>query len=500
MSQISLSNITYAIVGLPNVGKSLLFNRMTSSRKAIVHDFPGVTRDRQTSACQLDESTSCELVDTGGLETEQGLEHLDAALQKAHNIQQHRQTDQVLKTQVARQLKQAVGDSTCILFVVDAQKPLDSATRQLAQQLHQLSIPVWLVLNKIDGIDPWVATSDFSELGFEDMHLISAKSGHGMGQFKNALLALTLNTLEKQQPNSTTLPAEEDTLSEPQDEDEIESNHDISTSTNPKIALIGRPNAGKSSLTNTLARTERMIVSEIPGTTRDAVTLACNYRGFEFDLIDTAGLRRERKAKTDLIERFSIYRSLESMRSANVVILMLDAHAGIVEQDRRLHGLLETHVRPMVIAINKWDLLSEEAREAFKSQFERHFSFNPHIPVVPVSAKTGRGLKPLMDTVQRVYKASQQSFTTAYLTRLLHHAANQHQPPIINSRRIRLNLAHPSDEGPGHITILGKQTDKVPVHYRRYLMNYFAKHCELTGIPLKLEFKTDHNPYEKAQT
>ncbi len=434
-----------ALVGRPNVGKSTLFNRLTRTRDALVADYAGLTRDRKYGEAVFDERKFI-VIDTGGLTgEEQGVESV-----------------------MAEQALLAIEEADAVLFMVDCRAGLTPTDVEIAQQLRQYNKALFVVANKIDGLSHDVVTAAFFELGLGEVHGIAAAHGRGVSQ-------LMQEVIEK-------FPADDVEL----DPDE--------QATGVKIAVVGRPNVGKSTLVNRMLGEERVVVFDLPGTTRDSIYINYERHGKPYTLIDTAGIRR-RKNISLTVEKFSIIKTLQAIEDANVVILLLDATEGVVDQDMHLMGQVIDSGRALVVALNKWDGLDDEHKTYVKVELERRLRFVEFADLHFVSALHGTGVGNLYQSIERSYKAATERFSTNFLTRVLMQAQSEHQPPLINGRRIKLRLAHPGGHNPPIIVIHGNQTEELPNSYVRFLEKYFRKALDLHGTPIKFEFKTSDNPY-----
>lgn len=434
---------TIVIVGRPNVGKSTLFNALTRTRAALVADYPGLTRDRLYGECRLTERP-CMIVDTGGLE----------------------EKSQGISTLMAEQTQQAVRDADYVIFLVDARSGLTGADQTIAQQLRELNKPVVLVVNKVDGLEPAVAMSDFYTLGLGEPQPVTASHGHGVETLINTILPK--------------IPIAEDEVSK--EEPGI------------KIALIGRPNVGKSTLINRMLGEERVVVFDQPGTTRDSIYIPYTRHGKAYVLIDTAGVRR-RRSITEGIEKFSVIKTLQAIEAANVVVLVIDAREGIADQDLHLLGQVLLAGKALVIAINKWDGLSPEQREAVRHELKRRLTFADFAEIKFISALHGTGVGELYPLIEAAYASAMQKMSTPELTRILEQAIAAHQPPLVSGRRIKLRYAHAGGHNPPVIVIHGKQTKSLPESYRRYLISVYREKLHLTGTPIQIEFRDSFNPY-----
>jgi GTP-binding protein len=433
-----------ALVGRPNVGKSTLFNRLTRSRNALVADFSGLTRDRQYGEGHSGER-SFVVIDTGGVSG--GEEGIDAAM-------------------VAQSLL-AVEEADAVLLMVDARAGLTAADQHLVQLLRQREKPFQLVVNKIDGSDPDVALSEFHALGVADMHAIAASQGRGVRQMIDAVL---------------------ETLPPPPVEATAEAGEDL------RIAVVGRPNVGKSTLVNRILGEERVVVFDEPGTTRDSVYIDFERDGVPYTLIDTAGVRR-RKNVRETVEKFSIVKTLKAIDDANVVLLLIDAHEGLVEQDMHLLGHCIDAGRALVLAVNKWDGLDPERRDWVRRELKRRLQFVDFAELHFISALHGSGVGNLFTSIDVAFEAATRPMGTHRLTRILQDAVAEHAPPMVNGRRIKLRYAHAGGRNPPRIVVHGNQTDRVPDSYRRYLEKVFARELELVGTPVRVELRSGDNPF-----
>ena len=439
---------TVALVGRPNVGKSTLFNRLTGTRDALVADYAGLTRDRRYGRV-LRDSLDITLIDTGGL---LGDESLRDALQQ--------------------QTTTAVREADLVLLLLDGKAGVTASDQDVVELLRRQGALVVPVVNKIDGAQPDQALADFAELGLGELALVSAAHGRGMAQLWSRLEE-TLSAL----PDSNDLDTPASTA--------LEGIH---------VAVIGRPNVGKSTLINRLLGEERQVVFDMPGTTMDAIDIPFERDGEQFVLIDTAGVRRKGKV-TETAEKFSVVKALEAMRRAQVVVLVLDAAEGLVEQDLNVLRHSAEAGSGLVIAANKWDGLGETERKRFHAELDRRLEFVPWAPVHHISALHGSGVGWLWNSVAKVYAAGLLEVSTTELTRLLEGLVSAHAPPAVRGRHIKLKLAHKSGEHPPTITIHGNQVDSLPASYVRYLENGFREALDLVGNPVRLSLKTPKNPY-----
>jgi len=432
-----------AIVGRPNVGKSTLFNCLTKSRDAVVHDVPGVTRDRQYGHGKLGEKPYV-VIDTGGMGDEkEGIEGL-----------------------TVQQAEQAIAEANVILFVVDARAGLTAIDKNVAKQLRKLNKPILLIVNKIDGLDSSVSLADFHTLGIKEQIAISAAHQRGVDE--------VIDELQRFLPAS---------LPEEQLEQGI------------KIAIAGKPNVGKSTLVNRMLGEERVIVFDAPGTTRDSIYVPLERMGKKYTLIDTAGLRR-RSHVTETLEKISVVKTLQSIEEANVVILLIDARSGVSEQDLHLLGFILERGKSLVIAINKWDGLTPSQREEVKRELDRRLQFVDFAKIRFISALHGTGVGDLFGDVQKAYDSAIKKMPTPLLNQILQKIVMAHQPPLVHGHRIKLRYAHAGGQNPPLIIIHGNQVNALPEAYRRYLANTYRKALRLIGTPIRFEFKEGENPYK----
>lgn len=436
-----------ALVGRPNVGKSTLFNCLTKTRDALVADFAGLTRDRKYGDVIFRDRKFI-AIDTGGLSGEN--EGIDVVM--------------------AEQVRQAISESDLVVFLVDSRAGLTAADEQIAQYLRIQQKPVLLVANKVDGQQPDVAAAPFFELGLGEVHGIAAAHGRGI----NVLMEEVCNLLPLDQEDG------EAAL------DDVESGI--------KIAVVGRPNVGKSTLVNRMLGEDRVVVFDMPGTTRDSIYIRYERHGKPYTLIDTAGIRK-RKNISLTVEKFSIVKTLQAIEDANVVILLIDAKEGLVDQDMHLMGQVIDAGRALVVALNKWDGLEEDHKSYLKTELERRLRFVDFADIHFISALHGTGVGLLYKSVEKAYQAATEKFSTNFLTKILEDAVTTHQPPLVHGRRIKLRLAHPGGHNPPIIVIHGNQTEDVPSHYVRYLEKTFRKALDLHGTPIRIEFKSGDNPY-----
>jgi len=435
-----------AIVGRPNVGKSTLFNALTRTRDALVADMPGVTRDRQYGISRVGERP-CLLVDTGGLiSNAEGIDYL-----------------------TAQQVHQAIEESELVLFVVSARDGLMAEDTEIAALLRRSSRKVVMVANKIDGLDENTAMADFASLGMGDLLPVAATHRRGLDSMMEVV--------------DRHLPLIPESDEEGEDTDRM------------RLAIVGRPNVGKSTLVNRLLGEERVLAFDQPGTTRDTISTQLERDGQHYELIDTAGVRRRSKI-TEVVEKFSTIKALQAIDRAHVVVLMLDAGEGLTDQDTTLLGHVLTQGRALVIVLNKWDGLDAEHRKRVKSELDRKLTYVTWAQRVTLSALHGSGIQELMNAVQVAWKSALKDFSTPELTRVLKAAFDAHQPPMKQGRTAKLRYAHSGGKLPPRIVIHGSRTDTIPDAYRRYLANRFIKHFKLKGTPVFLSFRDSDNPYK----
>ncbi len=438
-----------ALVGRPNVGKSTLFNQLTRSRDALVANFPGLTRDRKYGEARLGERPFV-VIDTGGISGDE------------HGID----------SEMAEQSLVAIEESDAVLFMVDAREGLNPADQSLARHLRQRNKAFHLVVNKIDGVDPDVAVSDFYALGVESMFAIAASHGRGI----RAMIA--------------------DVLQPFPEEDRQEEEEDFPRST--RVAVVGRPNVGKSTLVNRLLGEDRVVVYDEPGTTRDSIYIDFQRAERDYTLIDTAGVRR-RKNVRQTVEKFSIVKTLKAIDDAHVVVLVMDAHEGIVDQDMHLLGHCIEAGRGLVLAVNKWDGVEPDQRDWIKSELGRRLAFADYADTHFISALHGTGVGHLYKSIDAAFESATRKLSTNALTRILEGAVFDHAPPMVNGRRIKLRYAHAGGQNPPLIVIHGNQTGKVPNSYQRYLEKIYRRELKLVGTPVRIEFRTSDNPYSEKR-
>ncbi|CEK10633.1 ribosome biogenesis GTPase Der [Legionella hackeliae] len=432
-----------ALVGRPNVGKSTLFNRLTRTQDALVADFPGLTRDRQYGEAHFEEKPFI-VIDTGGVGVDDVA--VDALMSKQSTV--------------------ALEEADYVLFLVDGRAGLTGIDENIAQQLRKSNKHVYLIVNKVDGLQEDVACAEFQSLGFDEIHPISATHGRGMHTLLSQLTATFEPAVEEETDNKAI-----------------------------KIAFVGRPNVGKSTLINRILGEERVVVYDMPGTTRDSISIPFTRDEKPYVLIDTAGVRR--RARVDeKIEKFSVIKTLQSIKESHVCMMLLDAKEGLTEQDMHLLGFVIETGKALVIAVNKWDGLTEEHKEHVRQELSRRLHFVNFAKMRFISALHGTGVGLLFKDIEQAYGSAMQAFSTPKLTRLLQDFVSQHTPPLVQGRRIKLRYAHAGGHNPPIIVIHGNQLDSLPDSYKRYLNNAFVKQLGLIGTPLKLEFKSGTNPFK----
>ncbi len=436
-----------AIVGRPNVGKSTFFNRLTETRNALVADRPGVTRDRQYGVMHHDERSFL-VVDTGGIGED---EHDSQAVAELMTIQS----------------MQAASDASALIWLVDGRAGLTNVDEILATEFRKLDKPVYLAVNKLEGHDLDLGTSDFYSLGMANVYAISAKRGDGVNSMLDDICAL--------------FPDEVDL--EEEDEDSL------------TLAVLGRPNVGKSTLVNRMLGEDRVLTFDHPGTTRDSIRIPFERDGIRYTLIDTAGVRRKSRVD-DMVEKFSIIKSFDAIEAARIMILVLDASEGVTEQDASLLGLIEDSGKPVMIVVNKWDGMEADAKERVKAQLSLKFSFIDYAEYHFISALHGTGVGNLFKTINKIEKSLNIDVSTSDMTNILESAVAANPPMMVRGRRIKLRYAHLGGHNPIRVIIHGNQTDSVPQSYRRYLARFFRNALALTGAPVLIDFKHGTNPYK----
>ena len=441
-----------ALVGRPNVGKSTLFNRLTRSRDALVADLPGLTRDRHYGEGRIGERPFL-VIDTGGFEpvAKEGIMH-----------------------EMALQTKQAVAEADVVIFIVDGRQGLTPHDKTITDFLRKSGRQVMLVVNKSEGMKYTSVTAEFYELGMGDPYVISAAHGDGVTD-------LVIEALDQA------------FASRPDDEAELESQD-----RGVKIAIVGRPNVGKSTLINTLVGEQRVIAFDMPGTTRDSIEVPFERDGKQYTLIDTAGIRRRGKV-FEAIEKFSVVKTLQSVTEANVVVLMLDAQQNISEQDAHIAGFILESGRALVVAVNKWDGLTSDQRDEIKNDMDRKLDFLGFAETRFISALKGTGIKQLMASVDTAYAAATANLSTPRLTRALQEAVEKQEPKRKGTSRPKMRYAHQGGQNPPIIVIHGNALDGITEPYKRYLEKHFRETFNLIGTPLRIELRSGKNPFAREQ-
>lgn len=464
-----------ALVGRPNVGKSTLFNRLTRTRDALVADFPGLTRDRKYGRAEV-EGREFIVIDTGGIDgTEDGVE-----------------------VRMAGQSLLAIEEADVVFFMVDARAGMMPADQQIANHLRSRRKPTFVVANKTDGLDPDSAVVDFYSMGLGEIHAIAASHGRGVTSLLETALLPWMEQVEpvevtEEEENEAYWAAlaakESDELAEEEEEEFDPTGLPI------KLAIVGRPNVGKSTLTNRILGEDRVVVYDMPGTTRDSIYIPMERDGREYVLIDTAGVRKRARI-SDTVEKFSVIKTLQAIEDANVVMLVIDARTGISDQDLSLLGFILNSGRSLVIVVNKWDGLSQEVRDEVKETLDFRLGFIDFARIHFISALHGSGVGNLFESITEAYDCSTKRVNTSLLTRIMNMAAEDHQPPLVRGRRVKLKYAHAGGYNPPIVVIHGNQVKDLADSYKRYLMNYFRRSLNVMGTPIRIQFKEGDNPYE----
>ncbi|MFY0668333.1 MAG: ribosome biogenesis GTPase Der [Alteromonas stellipolaris] len=451
-----------ALVGRPNVGKSTLFNRLTNTRDALVADYPGLTRDRKYGQAKFEQRQFI-VVDTGGITGDE--EGIDA--------------------EMAQQSLLAIEEADVVLLLVDARAGLLPADQGIADHIRRLNKQVFVVANKVDGIDGDSESADFYALGLGTVKQIAAVHGRGVSQ----LLQDALVPLEASFPDMR--------IVEETQEEELDAEEQLKRLQDQpiKLAIVGKPNVGKSTLTNRILGEERVVVFDLPGTTRDSVFIPMERDEREYILIDTAGVRKRRKVN-EAVEKFSIVKTLQAIDEANVVLMVIDAREGITDQDLSLLGFVLNSGRSLVIAVNKWDGLSTDIKNDIKRELDRRLGFIDFARLHFISAMHGTGVGNLFESVQEAYLSATKRINTSMLTQIMEMAQDDHQPPLVRGRRVKMKYAHAGGYNPPVIVIHGNQVDDLPTSYKRFLMNYFRKALQVMGTPIRIEFREGANPFE----
>jgi len=458
-----------ALVGRPNVGKSTLFNRLTRSRAALVANLPGLTRDRHYGEGRVGGRPYI-VVDTGGFEPV---------------------AKEGIMLEMARQTEQAIAESDVVIFLVDARAGINAHDHEIARMLRRSGQRIFLAVNKAEGMRFGAATVEFHELGLGEPYAISASHGDGVAD----LIDLALSWLDPQPAQAG--PDDEPGDAEPdrdEDPDQADSFHH-----RVKLAIVGRPNVGKSTLINTLLGEERVIAFDLPGTTRDAIEIEFDRDGVAYTLIDTAGLRRRGKV-FETVEKFSVIKTLQAIEACNVVVLMIDAQSEISDQDAHIAGFIVESGRALVVAVNKWDGLDAEQRERIRREFDRKLHFLSFAKMHTISALKRQGVKALIQSVNLAHAAAFVKMPTPKLTRALQAAIEQQPPPRKGIFRPKMRYAHQGGQNPPLIVIHGNALDAISDSYKRFLESRFRQVFKLDGTPLRIEFKSTRNPYIQETT
>ena len=471
-----------ALVGRPNVGKSTLFNRLTRTRDALVADFPGLTRDRKYGQANI-AGYDFIVIDTGGIDgSEEGVEE-----------------------KMAEQSLLAIEEADVVLFLVDARAGLTPADIGIAHYLRQRQNKTTIVVaNKTDGIDADSHCAEFYQLGLGDIAQIAAAQGRGVTQLMEEVLAPLVAKMNDESAVKNDEDSEQDEWDNDFDfsddnetallDEALEEENEEPEDKNIKIAIVGRPNVGKSTLTNRILGEDRVVVYDLPGTTRDSIYIPMERDGQHYTIIDTAGVRKRGKVHL-AVEKFSVIKTLQAIQDANVVLLTIDAREGISDQDLSLLGFILNAGRSLVIVVNKWDGLDQDVKDRVKSELDRRLDFIDFARVHFISALHGSGVGNLFDSVREAYACATQKMTTSMLTRILQMATDEHQPPMMSGRRIKLKYAHPGGYNPPIIVVHGNQIERLPDSYKRYLSNYYRRSLKIIGSPIRLLFQEGNNPF-----
>ena len=443
------SSPVVAIVGRPNVGKSTLFNALTRTRDALVADWSGLTRDRQYGRMELPDQEIA-LIDTGGMYGDEG----------------------DLSELMNQQIEQALDEAHIILFVVSARDGMLADDETIMRRIRSLGKPIVLLVNKAEGLDPQMANADFYQFGLDQTLTISAAHRAGLSDLKQ-LLSKQIKTLD-----ADLFP-------------EVDAH-------GPRVTIVGRPNVGKSTLVNRLLREDRVLAFDMPGTTRDSISLPLNWDDRPYTLVDTAGVRKKGKVN-QTVEKFSVVKTLQSIDLADICVLLIDAQEGITEQDVSLLGLIVSQAKPVVMVVNKWDHLSAADKDAIKLELSRRLTAFTWVPRITISALHGSGLRQMMTHVDDVLERAATVLPTNQLTNVLKDAVEAHQPPMVQGRSSQLKYAHSGGIQPTRIVIHGNRTSKLPASYKKYLENTYRQAFKLIGVPLILQFIDGKNPFEGRQ-
>ena len=461
-----------ALVGRPNVGKSTLFNRLTRTRDALVADYPGLTRDRKYGRAHLS-GYEFIVVDTGGIDgTEEGIE-----------------------THMAEQSMAAIEEADVVLFLTDARAGLTAADQSISEHLRRREKTTFVVANKVDGVDADSVCAEFWALGLGEVYQMAAAQGRGVTNMIEYALAPYAEAMGLTRDEDVDENAEEKEYTEEEAEAEQTRLQDLPI----KLAIIGKPNVGKSTLTNRILGEERVVVYDSPGTTRDSIYIPMERDGREYILIDTAGVRRRSKVN-EIVEKFSVIKTLKAVEDCNVVLLIVDAREGIAEQDLGLLGFALNAGRALVIAVNKWDGIDQDIKDRVKSELDRRLGFIDFARIHFISALHGTGVGHLFESVQEAYESATRRVSTSMLTRIMQMAQDDHQPPMVNGRRVKLKYAHAGGYNPPIVVVHGNQVKKLPDSYKRFMMNYYRRSLKVMGSPIQIRFQDGENPFEGMNT
>ena len=436
-----------SLVGRPNVGKSTLFNRLSKSRQALVSDFEGLTRDRQYATIQFDDDIKCSIIDTGGLTNE----------------------DSLIDTGIHEQVLSALDESDVIFFIVSNKEGVTSLDLDISSQLRKLRKNIILVCNKAEGLNQ-VTAAEFFELGLGEPILISAEHNQGISELIEASIPFLPQSFEDNKTEVKGI----------------------------AVAVLGRPNVGKSTLINRILGEERVLAIDIPGTTRDTIFIPFEREGEQYTLIDTAGIRRKRSVDKK-VEKFSIIKAIEALEDSHVVILVLDAHEGVTEQDATLLGMVADKGRALLIVINKWDGLDDYQKSEVKRKLDVKLSFVSYASVHYISALHGSGVGKLFSPIKKSFEHAGKRFPTSLLNKILEKANQAHQPPLVAGRRPRLKFVNQSDVFPPTLIFHGNHVTNIPNSYERFLKNFFIDSLKLSNTPIQLEFKSGDNPFKEKK-
>ncbi len=436
-----------ALVGRPNVGKSTLFNALTRSRDALVHDEPGVTRDRNYGYCRLEEDRPFIVCDTGGLTDD------EAGLAGA----------------TSKQSRAAAEEADLVLFVVDGREGPMTLDQTILAWLRKTGKPFFLIVNKTDGLDEQACVNEFSRFGATVILPMAVAHQRGVPE----LIELILPRLPVDSPSEI----------EADDPERV------------RVAFIGRPNVGKSTLVNRLLGEERMIASEVAGTTRDSIAVDMERDGRKYRLIDTAGLRRRGKVE-EAVEKFSVFKTLQAIENCQVAVVMLDANEGVTDQDSTVLGHVLNAGRGLVIAVNKWDGQSNYSKEQTRDLLSRKLSFCEWAERITISAKHGTGMRELFRSIHRAHSSATKEFSTSEVTKALEIAYASFQPPAVRGHLPKMKFAHPGGSNPPTFIVHGNRLKDLSESYKRYLENFFRKRFKMVGTPIRFIFKEGENPYE----